>query len=112
MGKRYPLKAVRTLKEKKRVEEKKFIPFRENLLGSIRPFPEPIEFFVLRAILSYGRSPRKGGVSTKGETLAKEFNLERSDYVFDRQPDAFRSGRAHQWLSGDLTGENFFKFLT
>ncbi|WP_419635793.1 hypothetical protein, partial [Thiolapillus sp.] len=54
-----------------------------------------------------GEAPENGGVSTRGETLAKELNLERSDFVFDRQPDAFRSGRAHQWLSGDLTGENF-----
>ncbi|WP_419642506.1 hypothetical protein, partial [Thiolapillus sp.] len=91
----------------KKWKKKKIIPFRQNLLGSIRPFPEPIQFFVLGASLSYGRSPRKGGVSTRGETLAKELNLERSDFVFDRQPDAFRSGRAHQWLSGDLTGENF-----
>ena len=51
--------------------------------------------------------PEKEGVSTRGKTLAKELNLERSDFVFDRQPDAFRSGRAHQWLSGDLAGENF-----
>ena len=33
----------------------------------------------------------------------KELKLERSDFVFDRQPDRFRSRlrRAHQWLSGD-----------
>ena len=43
-------------------------------------------------------SPRKGVVSTRGETLAKELNLERSDFVFDRQPDAFRSGRAHHYI--------------
>ena len=42
------------------------------------------------------RNPRKGGVSTRGNTLAKEMNLKRSDFVSDRQPDAFRSGRAHQ----------------
>ena len=53
------------------------------------------------------RKKRKGGESTKGETLAKELNLERSDFVFDRQPNALRSGRAHQWLNGDLTGGNF-----
>ena len=34
-------------------------------------------------------SPRKGGVSTRGETLAKELDLERYGFVFDRQPDAF-----------------------
>ena len=32
------------------------------------------------------RSSPKGGVSTGGETLAKELNLGRSDLVFDRQP--------------------------
>ena len=31
------------------------------------------------------------GVSTTGETLAKELNLEKSDFVVDRQLDAFRS---------------------
>ena len=51
-------------------------------------------------------SPRKGGVLAIGETPAQELNLERSDFVFDRKPDAFRSGRARQCLSGDLTGEN------
>ena len=67
------------------------IPFGQNLLRSIRPFPEPIQFFVLGASLSNG-SPRKGGISTRGETPAKEVNLESSDFVFDRQQDAFRSG--------------------
>ena len=43
----------------------------------------------------------------RGETRAQEWNLERSDLGFDHQPGAFRSGRAHQWLSVDLTGENF-----
>ena len=51
-------------------------------------------------------APEKGVYQPK-ERLAKELNLERSDFVFDCQPDAFRSGRAHQWLSSDLTGENF-----
>ena len=87
-------------------KKKKIIPFRQNLLGSIRPFLEPIQFFVLGASLSYGKPPKRERI-TRGETLAKELNLERSDFVFDRQQNAFRSGRAHQWLSGDLTGENF-----
>ena len=62
MGKQYPLKAVsHTKKEKKKWKKKKIIPFRQNLLGSIRPFPEPIQFFVLGASLSYGReAPEKG----------------------------------------------------
>ena len=106
VGKRYPLKAVRTLKRKKKWKKKKIIPFRQNLLGSIRPFAEPIQFFVLGASLSYGKPPKRERI-TRGETLAKELNLERSNFVFDHQPDAFRSGRAHQWLSGDLTGEDF-----
>ena len=104
MGKRYPLKAVRTLKKGK-WKKKKIIPFRPNRLGSIRPFPEPIQFFVLGASLSYGKPPKRERI-TRAETLAKELNLERSDFVFESQPDAFRPGRAHQWLSGDLTGEN------
>ena len=57
-----------------------------------------------------GEALPKGGESTRGETLAKEFNLERSDFVIAPQLDAFRSGRAHQWLSGDLTGETFLAF--
>ena len=40
--KNYPSKAVGTLKKKK----KAFQRFRENLLGSIRPFPDPLQFFV------------------------------------------------------------------
>ena len=92
MSKRYPLKAVRTPEKKGETEEeKKVIPFRQNLLGSIRPFPEPIQFFVLGASLSYGK-PQKRERINRGETLAKELNLERSDFVFDRQTDAFRSG--------------------
>ena len=63
-------------------------------------------FFCARFKSILWEAPERG-VSTRGETLAKELNLERSDFVFDRQPDAFRSGRAHQWLSGDLTGENY-----
>ena len=107
VGKRYPLKAVRTLnKTKKKWKKKKISPFRQNLLGSIRPFPEPIQFFVPGASLSYGKPPKRERI-TRGETLAKELNLERSDFVFDCQPDAFHSGRAQQWLSCDLTGENF-----
>ena len=58
-----------------------------------------------------GEAPENGGVSTRGETLAKELNLEKSDFVLDDQPDAFRSGRAHQWLNGDLTGDIFFFFF-
>ena len=48
-------------RRRKKQQEKRIIPFRQNLLGSIRPFPEPIQFFVLGASLSYGRSPPKRG---------------------------------------------------
>ena len=41
------------------------------------------------------------------ERLAKQVNPERSDFVFDRQPDALQSRRAQQGLSDDLSGENF-----
>ena len=60
-----------------------------------------------RCMFILWEAPEKGGVSTRGETLAKELNLESSDFVFDRQTDAFGSGRGHQWLSGNLNGENF-----
>ena len=51
-------------------------------------------------------APEKGAYQPE-KSEAKEFSLEGSDFVFDRQPDGFRSGRAYQWLSGDLTEENF-----
>ena len=51
-------------------------------------------------------APQKG-VYQPTDTLVKELSLERSSYVFNHQPDAFRSGWAHQWLSGDLIGGNF-----
>ena len=40
-------------------KKKKIIPFKQNLLGSIRPFPEPIQFFVLGASLSSGKPPKR-----------------------------------------------------
>ena len=49
-------------------------------------------------------------LTIRGETLVKKLNLEKSDFVFDLQPNAFRSGRAHQWLSSDLTGETFLAY--
>ena len=66
----------------------------------------PIQLPVLGASLSYGKPPKRERI-TRGETPAKELNLEMSNFVFDRQPDTFRSGQAHQWLSANLTGENF-----
>ena len=55
--KQYPLKAVRTLGEKKEKRKKKLNPFRQNLLGSIRPFLEPIQYFVPGASLSNWKPP-------------------------------------------------------
>ncbi|WP_419608479.1 hypothetical protein [Thiolapillus sp.] len=46
-------------------KKKKIIPFRQNLLGSIRPFPEPIQFFVLGAGLSYGKLPKRGRINQR-----------------------------------------------
>ena len=58
VGKRYPLKAVRTLEKRKK--KKKIIPFRQNVLGSIRPLPEPIQFFVLDAMSIQQEAPENG----------------------------------------------------
>ena len=82
VGKRYPLKTCSHTLKKGEKKKKKPISFRQNLPGSIRPFPEPIQLFV--QVYPAG-SPRKGGVSTREEALAKELNLERSHFVFDRQ---------------------------
>ena len=109
MGKRFPLKAIRTLGEKTGEAEAE-----KNDCPQIEPTWEHEALSGTDSILCARfnvhpmGSPRKGGVSTRGETLERELlNLERSDFVFDRQPDAFRSGRAHQWFNGDLTGEKF-----
>ena len=97
MGKRYPLKAVPTLKKKKKkggrkkLKKKKISPFRQNLLGSIRPFLEPIQFFVLGASLSYGKPPKRERI-TRGETLAKELNLKRSDLFLTASQTRFAQG--------------------
>ena len=45
--------------KKRKWKKKKIIPFRQNLLGSIRPFPGPIQFFVPGASLSYGKPPKR-----------------------------------------------------
>ena len=61
VGKRYPIKAVRT--PEKRGKQKKIIPFRQNLLGSTKPFPELTQFFVLGASLSHGKPPKRGRIN-------------------------------------------------
>ena len=65
VGKRYPLKDVCT----------KLLLGGENLLVSERPFPGPIHFLMLGPI-----NPMRSHIR-----LAKELNLERSDFVFDHQ---------------------------
>ena len=87
VGKRYPLKAVRTLekktKKKRKAEE-------ENYSFQAEPTWEHTALSGTDWILGarcnvYPRgSPLKGGVSTRGETLTKELNLERSDFIFDQ----------------------------
>ena len=52
-------------------------------------------------------SPCKGRESPDKSLTEKQLNLERSYLVFEHQLDVFCSGQAHQWLSGDLTRENF-----
>ena len=68
-------------KEKRKKED--IITFKHNILGSIRPFLELIQFFVLGARLSYGNPPKRWRVNQIPE---------RSDFVSDRQPDACRFG--------------------
>ena len=40
---------LQTKKKKREKKKKKTIPFRENLLGSMKPFLGPIQFFTLGA---------------------------------------------------------------
>ena len=51
----------------KREREKKMVPLRQNLLGSL--FPEPLQFFVLSESLSFGKPLKrgKGGVNQRRE---------------------------------------------
>ena len=92
-----PSKAVRAL-EKKEKQKNKIIGFR---------FPKLIQFFMLGVMSVLWEAPKKGALSTRGKTPAQELNLEKADFVFDHQPDAFCSRRDHQWLSSDLTRDNF-----
>ena len=69
MGKRYPLKAVRTLKEREReVEEEENISLRQNLLGSIRPFPEPIQYLLRGESLSYGKPLKRRRINQRRDS--------------------------------------------
>ena len=87
MGERYSLKAVRTSKKerrdrqtdrkkkkkkkKKKRNKQKSIPFRDNLLWSIRTIPDPIQF-MLGAISPIGSRYEQGHI-----TIAKEMNPEK-----------------------------------
>ena len=51
-------------------------------------------------------APEKGAYHQRRDS-SKRIEPGKVHFVFNRQPDAFRSGRAHQWPSGDLNGENF-----
>ena len=51
-------------------------------------------------------APEKGAYHQRRDSSKRIESGKARFCVFDRQPDAFRSGRAHQWLSGDLAGEN------
>ena len=58
-------------KKKEEQKKKKIIPFRQNLLGSIRPFLEPIQFLVLGASLSYGKPPKRGRINQRRDSNKK-----------------------------------------
>ena len=66
---RYLLKAVQSLKLSKREKKKKTIPLGENLLGSIKPFSNPIQF-------NPTGSARKQGRVTIGVTS------KRTEYIY------------------------------
>ena len=52
-------------KKLEKQKKKKSIPFRQNLLRSIRPFPEPIQLSVLSASLSDGKPPKRGRINQR-----------------------------------------------
>ena len=83
MGKRNPLKAVRTLGGRgEEAEEDYFLQTEPTWEQKALSGTDSVLCARCKSIL-WG-APEKGGVSTRGETLAKELNLERSDFVFDR----------------------------
>ena len=95
MGKQYPLKAVSHTKKKKEVEEEENDSLQTEPTWEHKALSGTDSILCARCkSILWEKPPKKGGVSTRGETLAKELNLERSDYVFDRQPYECRSGRA------------------
>ena len=100
MGKRYPLKAVRTLKRKKEeVEEEENYSLRTEHTLEHKALSGTDSILCARCKSILWEGPERGGVSTSGDTLAKE-----SDFICLCRPDGFRSMRAHQKLNGNLTG--------
>ena len=96
-------------RKKEKQKEKKIIPFRQNLLGSLRPFPELIQFFALGASLSYGKPPKSGRINKKSDSNER---IEPGKIQICSQPPACCSGQAHWWLSSDVTKENIFQPIT
>ena len=85
------------------------IPFRQNLLGSIRPFLEPIQFCVPSAMsLNTTGSLQKQECITRRETPAKEVHIYgKVQLCIFLQTRCVLHRKSYQWLSGDLTGDNF-----
>ena len=81
VGKRYPLKAVSHTKTKKEVEEEENYSLQTESTWEHKALSGTDSILCARCKSVLLEAPENGGVSTRGET--------------------------HQWLSGDLTGENF-----
>ena len=106
VGKRYPLKAVRTLK-KKEVEEGENYSLQTEATWEHKALSGTDSILCARCkSILWEKPPKRGRINQRGDS-SKRIDPGKVRFVFDRLPDAFRSGRAHQWLSGDLTGENF-----
>ena len=63
-----PFKSYLHTQKRKKWKKKTIIPCRQNLLWSIRPFLELIQFFVLGASLSNGKPPKRGCINQRRET--------------------------------------------
>ena len=89
MGKRYSLKAIRTLE--KRNIKKKIIPLRQNLLWSIRPLPGPIQFFVFGAMSVLREVPKMKHMNQRRDT-SKRLKSGECNFVFNRSQTRFAQG--------------------
>ena len=110
VGKRYPLKAVRTLGKRKNkggrgMEEGEA---EENYSLQTEPSWEHKAFSGTISILCARCKPILWEAPEKGRDSSKRIEPGKVDFVFDRQPNTFSSGLVHRWLSGHLTGEIFF----